>query len=228
MSIQFIESERIFQLNAGDSSLILRIADENYLLTLYYGKALPFGSPFRGAFDGYDFRDYAASFSPRNAHVKDGAFSPDVAPLAYSGFGTGDFRKSAVAIRNHWGNDATDFRYVSHKIYAGKPQLPGLPATYADENEADTLEILLRDSTTAAELTLFYTAFRNEPVITQSVRLANPSESALDIEKLYSASVSLNDMDYDLWHLYGRWGAERNLERTPLRHGQQSISSSRG
>lgn len=35
-------------------------------------------------------------------------------------------------------------------------------------------------------------------------------------------------MDYDLWHLYGRWGAERNLERTPLRHGQQSISSSRG
>lgn len=228
MSIQFIESERIFQLNAGDSSLILRIADENYLLSLYYGKALPFGSPFRGAFDGYDFRDYAASFSPRNAHVKDGAFSPDVAPLAYSGFGTGDFRKSAVAIRNHWGNDATDFRYVSHKIYAGKPQLPGLPATYANEKEADTLELLLRDSTTAAELTLFYTAFRNEPVITQSVRLANPSESALDIEKLYSASVSLNDMDYDLWHLYGRWGAERNLERTPLRHGQQSISSSRG
>ena len=90
MSIQFIESERIFQLNAGDSSLILRIADENYLLTLYYGKALPFGSPFRGAFDGYDFRDYAASFSPRNAHVKDGAFSPDVAPLAYSGFRCGD------------------------------------------------------------------------------------------------------------------------------------------
>ena len=63
MSIQFIASEHIFQLNAGDSSLILRIADENYLLTLYYGKALPFGSPFRGAFDGYDFRDYAASFS---------------------------------------------------------------------------------------------------------------------------------------------------------------------
>ena len=45
MSIQFIASEHIFQLNAGDSSLILRIADENYLLTLYYGKALPFGSP---------------------------------------------------------------------------------------------------------------------------------------------------------------------------------------
>ena len=187
MSIQFIESERIFQLNAGDSTLILRVADEGYLLSLYYGKALPFGSPFRGAFDGYDFRDYAASFSPRNARVKDGSFSPDVAPLAYSGFGTGDFRKSAVAIRNHWGNDATDFRYVSHKIYVGKPRLAGLPATYADENEADTLELLLRDSTTAAELTLVYTAFRDEPVITQSVRLANPSEDALDIEKLYSA-----------------------------------------
>ena len=34
MSIQFIESERIFQLNAGTASLVLQVADENYLLTL--------------------------------------------------------------------------------------------------------------------------------------------------------------------------------------------------
>lgn len=224
MSIRYYENEKLFQLNSSGSTCFLQVGAENFLFALHYGGLIEDGVNF----DGYTYRDTPASFSPRNAHVADFAFSPDIAPLEYTGFGTGDFRKTAVAIRNHWGNNATDFRYVSHKIFAGKPALAGLPSTYATDEETDTLEITMRDGTTGAELILSYTVFRTEPVITRSVRLTNTSAEPMDIEKLYSAAVTLPDMDYDFWHLYGKWGVERNLERTPLTHGQQGISSSRG
>lgn len=224
MGIRFFENQNLFKLDTATSSYVLQIGEEGYLLGIYYGKKVPDVN-----FKGYAHRDHASSFSPRNAVIGEGAFSPDIAPLEYSGFGTGDFRKCAVAIRNSDGNDCTDFRYYSHRIFRGKPALPGLPATYANtEDECETLEIVMLDETTQAEATLSYTVFENYGAMTRSVSIENRSDKPMDIEKAYSASVNLPDMDYDFIHLYGRWGAERNLARSPLAHGHQSISSSRG
>ena len=224
MGIYFLEEQRLFKLDTATSSYVIQIFDQGYLLGIYYGKKIPDAN-----FKGYEFRDHAASFSPRNEIIGEGAFSPDVAPMEYSGFGTGDFRKSAVAIRNSDGNDCTDFRYFSHRIYKGKAPLPGLPATYANtEDECETLEITMADKTTGAEAILSYTVFENYGAMTRSVSIENRSDKPMDIEKVYSASVNLTDMDYDFVHLYGRWGAERNLSKAPLAHGHQSISSTRG
>ncbi len=224
MPIRFIEEKKLFKLDAAGVSYVLSVGPGNYLLGLYWGAAVPDAN-----FDGYAFRDYASSFSPSNEAVGEGPFSPDTAPLEYAGFGTGDFRKCAVSIRNADGNDATDFRYVAHRILAGKGKPASMPATHA-ENPADcaTLEIDMADGTTGAELTLCYTVFEDLPVITRYARLKNASDRAFDIEKISSASVQLPFMDFDFIHLYGRWGAERNMVRSPLAHGQQSISSTRG
>ena len=53
-----------------------------------------------------------------------------------------------------------------HKIYAGKPGLPGLPATFGSEEECETLEIVLADEVLDLTVTLYYTAFYDVDVIT--------------------------------------------------------------
>ena len=224
MPISYLEQGKYFKLDTLTSTYVVQVFEQGLLLNPYYGAKIP-DLPL----DGYCFRDWFSSFSPANASVNEGSYSADVYPLEYSGFGVGDFRKTAVAIRNADGNDCTDLRYVSHKIYAGKPALKDLPATYANtEDECTTLEILTRDNTTGAEATLIYTVFEKLGAMTKSVRIANTSDLPMDIEKVYSASVSLTDMDYDMYHLYGRWNAERNMSISRLEHGHTSISSTRG
>ncbi len=224
MGIQFIEEKNLFKLDTATSTYVIQIFEQGYLLCPYYGASVPDVN-----FGGYTFREWFASFSPSNASVNDRTFSADVSPMEYSGFGVGDFRKSAVAIRNADGNNCTDFRYVSHKIYRGKPSLKAMPATYANtDDECETLEIYVRDKVTDAAAVLMYTVFEKYGAMTKAVRIINESDKPMDIEKVYSASVSLNDMDYDMLHLYGRHNAERNMARSPLEHGHTSLSSTRG
>ena len=59
MPVSYLEKTKIFKLDAGDSTYVLRVADEGYLLGLYWGAKIPDAD-----FEGYDLRDYASS-SPR-------------------------------------------------------------------------------------------------------------------------------------------------------------------
>ena len=224
MPITFDSEKRIFKLDTATSSYIFEIYEENYIVHLYYGAKIPDCNvtqlKYRGSFP---------SFSPNNINVSDPMFSPDVTPLEYSGEGTGDFRSAAVAVRNADGNNSTDFRYKSHKIYGGKPAIEGLPALYV-ENDADaqTLELLAEDSVTGVQAVLYYTVFENLGAMTRSVKIINASDRPVEIEKVYSSCVEFHTHDYELLTLYGRWGKERSLERRALAHGRQLVSSKRG
>ncbi len=224
MPITFDREKRIFKLDTATSSYIFEIYEENYIVHLYYGAKIPDCNvtqlKYRGSFP---------SFSPNNINVSDPMFSPDVTPLEYSGEGTGDFRSAAVAVRNADGNNSTDFRYKSHKIYGGKPAIEGLPALYV-ENDADaqTLELLAEDSVTGVQAVLYYTVFENLGAMTRSVKIINASDRPVEIEKVYSSCVEFHTHDYELLTLYGRWGKERSLERRALAHGRQLVSSKRG
>lgn len=224
MPITFDSEKRIFKLDTATSSYIFEIYEENYIVHLYYGAKIPDSNvtqlKYRGGFP---------SFSPNNINVSDPMFSPDVIPLEYSGEGTGDFRSAAVAVRNADGNNSTDFRYKSHKIYSGKPAVEGLPALYV-ENDADaqTLELLTEDSVTGVQAVLYYTVFENLGAMTRSVKIVNASGRPVEIEKVYSSCVDFHTHDYELLTLYGRWGKERSLERRALAHGRQLVSSKRG
>ena len=224
MPISFDSEKKLFKLDTATSSYIIEVYQENYLVHLYYGAKIPDDNV-----TAMKYRSYFASFCPQNFNVKDGLFSPDVAPMEYPCEGTGDFRISALSVKNAHGNTSTDVRYVSHKIYSGKPGIEGLPALYA-ENEADatTLEILTEDKTTGVQAVLYYTVFENLGAMTRSVRIINNSEKAVDIERVYSCAVDFCGYDYDLLTLYGRWGKERSLEKRHLAHGRQSVASKRG
>lgn len=224
MAITYFEKEKLFRLDTKTSSYVIGIYREGFLLGLYYGSKIP-DLPQEEDM----FRDSFSSFSPCNAVLGEGIFSPDVSPLEYAGFGVGDFRKTAVAIRNAYGNDTTDFRYVSHTVVSGKPGLEGLPSTYSErDGDVSTLIIVTQDPATGLRALLQYSVFEDEGVMTRSVKIENPTDDAAVIEKAASASIQLPHMDFDMIHLYGRWNAERNFVRRPLAHGQQSISSTRG
>ncbi len=224
MAILFDSEKKLFKLDSAGSSYIFKIYDENYLVHLYYGAKIPdYNLP------QFENRYMYASFSASNANMLDKDFSADVFPFEISCNGCGDMRTVALQIRNADGNASTDMRYVSHKIYAGKPALPGLPALYANtEDECSTLEVTVCDKVTGAEAVLIYTVFEKYSAITRSVVVKNASDKSFEIEKVMSFNLDLPDYDYDLITLYGKHAVERQFEKRPLAHGRQGIGSRRG
>ena len=220
MPIIFDSEKRMFKLDTATSSYIIEIFKENYLVHLYYGARIPDMNvsmlKYNGSF---------ASFSPQNINIDDCRFSPDVNPMEYPGEGAGDFRSSAVAVRNADGNAVTDMRYKSHKIYGGKPALEGMPSLHVDnDDDAATLEILTEDSVTGVQAVLYYTVFEKLGAMARHVRIINASDKPVEVERVMSCCVDFTNHNYDMLTLYGKWGKERSLARRPLEHGGQLVS----
>ena len=224
MSITFDNELNLFKLDTKTSTYLIKIYDGGYLLNLYYGNKI-----IDKTIENFDIRQRNASFSPVDPEMGEGKFSPDSAPIEYGTDGAGDFRVSAIKIRNFNGDSVTDLRYISHKIYNGKPSIENLPSTYVNnENEAMTLEITTRDKVTEIEVTLVYTVFENYGVMTKSVRIENCSKNVAFIERAMSLCNDFPTMGYDLITLYGRHYFERSIERRRLAHGLQGVESNRG
>lgn len=224
MPIIYDKQKRTFKLDTATSSYIIGIYEQNYLLNLYYGAFIP-----ETYVPGRECRQRNASFSLANPLIGENAFTPDTAPIEYGCNGAGDFRISALSIRNVNGDSVTDIRYVDHKIYPGKPEITGQPSSYVNNiDEADTLEIHTVDAVTGIHVTLFYTVFSEIGVMTRRVRVENQSENTCEIERVFSLCVDLPTMGYDMISLYGLHYKERYIERRPLAHGVQGVESKRG
>ncbi len=222
MSIRFYEDKQTFKLDTSGSSYIFMIDRGGYLTHIYYGAPI----------DEYDVsylcvREGHDSTVPLTATVPDWRFSMDTAAVEYPCYGTGDFRVPALEIKNAAGNRNTDFRYKSHTVYKGKKPVPGMPSTFAGEDEAETLELVGTDIT-GAEVTLYYTVFASHPIITRRVSVKNTSDKAMYLERVYSASVDFTHPQFEAIGLWGCWGRERRVERRPLAHGITSFASTRG
>lgn len=225
--INFDSKNRIFKLDTPNSSYVIGVVDSDQLVNLYYGSKIADAE----GLEARSFRPRCASFSPlTNEHYTDSHdFSPDCAPMEYGCNGCGDFRVSALSIKNADGNTVTDMRYEGHRIYAGKPSAEPLPSVYLNsDSEADTLEIYMADKVTDIRVTLIYTVFNALDAIIRSAKIENASQKPADIERAMSLCVDLPSMDYDLITLYGRHAKERSEERRPLAHGLQGIASKRG
>ncbi len=224
MPITFDPSSRIFKLDTDSSTYAFLVHDEGYLVHLYYGPKVP----DTAALAPLMYRGWYDSLSPRNPHVSDRRFSLDFIPQECPGSSNGDFRISALEVRSPAGDTVTDLRYTGHRIFPGKPELPGLPATFAQEGEAETLEIETADPVTGVKAFLLYTVFPGYDALARSVRVENPGSASVDLERAYSMCLELPSMDYDFLHMYGRWAKENTTVRHPLQHGLQGIQSKRG
>jgi len=160
---------------------------------------------------------------------KDWNFSLDMLPQEYPGFGTGDFRTPAFQIMQEDGSTTCDLRYHSYRIIQGKPKLEGLPAIYTEsDDEAETLEIELKDTLIDLRVILSYSVFDQWNAITRSVKIVNLDRQKVKLLQAASMSLDFDDADYEMLHLSGVWVNERNIHRRPLFKGNQSIESKRG
>lgn len=221
MSIQYNEKERSFCLTAKDTTYMLKVAEGEYLAHVYYGKKV-IDSDLT-----YLLRLDENPFTP-SKNNRDKAVYMDTLPFEFPCHGLGDFREPCLQIQDKAGMTTCDIRYSSHKIYGGKPKLMGLPATFASEDEATTLEIVCIDEHVGLQATFYYTAFENLNVITRSVTLKNIGSDAFDVKRVFSTCIDFDDSNYDMITLNGSWARERHIERAKLHHGKQSIDSIRG
>ncbi|KRE45867.1 alpha-galactosidase [Paenibacillus sp. Soil522] len=224
MSILYDEERKIFHLATNKTSYVLEVVRDGYLAHRYWGKKI---SRFR---DSNTLVSIDRPLSPNPyPHRKESAFSLDTLTQEYPGYGTTDFRTPAYQIQLESGSTTTDLRVHTHRIFKGKPGLEGLPATYVDnENEADTLEIVLRDSILDLTVILSYSVFEQGDAITRSVRFINEGDEKLRLLRASSMSADFGDAEYEMLHLSGGWSNERNVIKRPLQKGIQSVESKRG
>ncbi|MTL68809.1 alpha-galactosidase, partial [Turicibacter sanguinis] len=224
MAILFNEVTKEFHLYNDHVSYIITILQNNQLGQLYYGKRIRHNDSFAHLLETSK-RAMAACVYEGNPF-----FTLEHFKLEYPTYGTGDFKYPAYEIMQENGSHVTNFEYVSHKIYRGKPALIDcLPATYVeDEDEAKTLEITLKDEVINTELVLTYTIYETRPVITRNARFNHLGEEKITLTNAMSACVDLPDSNYEMIELTGSWSRERHVKSRRLEHGIQAIYSMRG
>ena len=223
MPITYNEQSREFHLYNNKISYLIKILANEQLGQLYFGKRIP-----NRKNHGYLVEN---TYRPVTSYVFDDDYSFSLGNVKqeYPAYGTTDQRRPALDIKQPNGSRITDFKYVSHKIYAGKRKLTGLPATYVeDESEATTLEINLYDELIQVTLCLQYTIFENSAAIARSVKFSHDSDQKYQLKTALSLNLDLPDANYEWLQFSGAWGRERHLHKTPLRPGIQAINSARG
>ena len=221
MGIYYNQEERVFRLDTPGSTYLISIVDEEgFLCHTYYGRRIPddnMGYLLRLPAGGVDFRN-----NGRQADLM------GCLPVEYPGHGLGDFRESCLQAETPEGYRSCGLTYLSHKIYSGKPALPGLPATYGGEGDCATLELRCHDRYLDLEVSLLYTAFEKLDVICRSARIENRGGKPVTLTAALSACLDMDNKDFDLITLHGSWAYERMVSRRPVAWGRQGAGSLQG
>lgn len=222
MSILYEKDNKLFTIQTRNSAYQMKVDCYGFLLHLYYG---------RKASGNMDYllyhSDRGFSGNPYEAGT-DKTYSLDTLPQEFPSLGTGDYRSPALILRDKDGSYSCVLRYDHHRIYKGKYGLDGLPAVYASEDEAETLEIHMKDAATGLQVVLLYGVIPELDIITRAARISHDKDQVLTLEKVSSACLDFVAGDFDLITFHGRHAMERNWQRTPVEHTSQVIGSRRG
>lgn len=222
MGIRFNKENRLFNIESKSTSYVLRVLETGHIVHLYWGRKIN-----SNKIDYIVKKRQCGSFLADLDNIDD--LHLEAIPQEYPSYGNPDLRSPAVQIKLSNGTTVTDFRYDSHEIFKGKKKLNGLPATYVEnDNEAETLEITLKDELANLRVVLSYTVFEDYDAVTRSCRVINDSNEEVDILRVLSANIDFRHSEFDLIQLSGAWARERHIIRTPLRLGGQSVESRRG
>jgi alpha-galactosidase len=222
MAIRYWKEKQIFSIDTKNTTYQMKVDSCGFLLHLYYGAKV------NGAMDYLlTYADRGFSGNPAEAGA-DRTYSLDVLPQEYPTWGTGDYRNAALLIQNADHSESCKLQYAGHTIKKGKYNLSGLPAVYAEENEAETLEIYMEDCVSNLKVTLLYGVVEQLDIITRSVIIENHGSENIIIEKAGSACLELLPGQYDLLSFCGRHTMERTVQRKRIGYGSSVFESRRG
>ncbi|HEL1596768.1 TPA: alpha-galactosidase [Streptococcus suis] len=217
--IEIYNEKQIFHLKTREFSYIIQVLETGDLVHRYFGKKIEKFS------EGNKITYLDRSFSP-SPITGDRTYSLDVLPLEYSSNGLGDFRTSALDVRNEFGV-TLDLKYKEYRLYKGKKELRGLPASFGNQEEVESLEIDLYDQLTDITVTLQYSVFEEASYLARSATIQT-GKYPCKLEKVLSATLDFPHQDFIVHSLAGRYAYEKEWTQTPLTKGQYSIGSIRG
>ena len=223
MPIIFHKNTKEFHLYNDEISYIFCILRNGQPGQIYYGRKIKDRESFQHLIE-YSMRDMAPC-----TYEGDRTFSMEYLKQEYPSYGHGDMREPAYEILQEDGSRITEFTFEDYVILKGKRKLEGLPAVYTEsDEEAETLEIYLRDRVMNTKMILSYTIFENLPVIIRNTRFVHEGESSIVLERAMSLNLDLPDDRYEMVELTGAWARERYVKTAPLHEGIQAIYSMRG
>ena len=221
MSIIYDKSKKIFHLQAGNTSYIMQVVKNKYLVHLYWGRRISSYHESRQII----WKD--RGFAP-NPDAADRTFSLDTLPQEYPQTGNGDYRNPAYGICQENGSRISNLEYKGYDIVDGKPELLGLPASFGNKEDVQTLKVYMEDPVAGLKVCLLYSVFKDQSIITRSVNFINQSDKVIHLTKMLSMSMDIREDEFDVLTLYGAHNNERNMDRRPLTSGTVQIESLRG
>ena len=222
MNIIWHEETKQFHLYNDAISYIIAVTPVGELGNIYFGKRIHDKADMSYVMNRFGLSQVAVDADTES-------YSAELNRQEYPSFGTTDFGSPALEIEMPNGSTISSFVYKEHRIYNGKPKLHGLPATYGEESEAMTLDVILEDDVAKISLLLSYTLFDQYPVVARHAVFHNVSTSqSSKITRALSACLDLPDQNYEWVQFSGAWARERKPVRKKLGAGSISIESKRG
>ena len=218
--IIFDEKEKIFKIDTENTSYVMGVIDEKYLVHIYYGKKLS------GTHLAYLLDMDKEELSEIHINYGEKSSFLDRLPMEYPTSGMGDFRQSCIEVAEDIGKYGVELYYESYEIIDGKPELEGLPSTFGDD--VQTLCINLKDDILKLEVELRYSVFAGNDAVMRSVVISNYGDKPLYLDKVLSACVELGYGQNEYITLHGSWARERRIDRQRVGFGYHSVESSRG
>lgn len=222
MSIIFDSEKKIFNISTENSSYIMGIIADGILTHIYHGKRIDGIPNLEGTYSDLTSRGLVPRH--QNEHL-----SLSLATV-FQEYPTDncDYRTSSFNVDYADGSNASCLLYESHKIFKGKPVLEGLPAVYAEEDEAESLEITLKDKYSEMRVALLYSIVKDYDAVIRSAKVLNNTNEKIIINKVLSASVDFYNAGYDITYFAGDWATERHPFKKCIDNGNFSVYSKRG
>ena len=210
-------------LETETTSYVMKADEQGTLLHLYYGE--------KTGNDDLSPLIFAVSrghmTNPAEMGMIDRSYSFDSLPQELATFDNGDTRSAGIIVRFSDGTRTGRLFFDSFRIEKGKYSIPGLPASYDERSDAETLTVTLKD-VRGLRVEIRYGVFEKADVIARSMRVFNDSAEPFTIEKAASLQLDLCRSDYELMTFRGRWARECMAERRSVGHGTTAIGSKRG
>lgn len=203
--------KNIFKLDSEETSYLFRVLDTGHLEQLYYGKKIQ-------VCDDYSllFEKHGIAFGNTVAYDQsDVNLCLEQLCLEFSTNGKGDFREPILQIKDRRDCRVSDFVYVGHQVYSGKKEVEGLPSSYG---ACETLEIILEDRVTRAQVVLHYSVFERCDCIVRRMSVI-AAEQEITLERALSMQLDLPGEDYSMVTFNGAWVREMQGEEKTLSRG---------
>jgi alpha-galactosidase len=203
MPIHYDTEARQFHLYNDTFSYIIRVFEDGHIGQVYCG----------------------APLNPERAY-------PFLSPEFGGGFGEppyggGDYRYPAFTPA--FEGSPIEVRFSSYQIGMGKPEIPGLPSLYIeDEEDSCTLELELLDEKAKLRVLLSYSILNSPSCLTRHIRIINRGNRPLPLKNLASLSLDLPEPDWNILTLTGDSGGGIRIGTEPLLRGIRGISRLQG